>query len=162
MAGGNIQISPDEMREAATWLQNQKELMQQSLHEANTKMDEMVEAAYATPGSETKFRPASCSPSFAVPDRCRGHHPTPRSDPAPAPGEAGSAPACPFPDSSDSPDPWPRTSWVTTKASATVSTAIAVMSDHLRVMNLPGTLRHTCVTGDHVSDPEVVQRTPKL
>ncbi|GFE38797.1 WXG100 family type VII secretion target [Streptomyces sioyaensis] len=57
MAGGNIQISPDEMREASTWLQNQKELMQQSLHEANTKMDEMVEAAYATPGSESKFRP---------------------------------------------------------------------------------------------------------
>ncbi|MGW8400346.1 WXG100 family type VII secretion target [Streptomyces lydicus] len=57
MAGGNIKISPDEMREASTWLQNQKELMQQSLHEANTKMDEMVEAAYATPGSESKFRP---------------------------------------------------------------------------------------------------------
>ncbi|MFH8368279.1 WXG100 family type VII secretion target [Streptomyces sp. NPDC018031] len=57
MAGGNIRISPDEMREAATWLQTQKELMQQSLLEANTKMDEMVEAAYATPGSETKFRP---------------------------------------------------------------------------------------------------------
>ena len=57
MAGGNIRISPDEMREASTWLQNQKELMQQSLHEANTKMDEMVEAAYATPGSESKFRP---------------------------------------------------------------------------------------------------------
>lgn len=54
---GNIKISPDEMREASTWLQNQKELMQQSLHEANTKMDEMVEAAYATPGSESKFRP---------------------------------------------------------------------------------------------------------
>ncbi|BDH09486.1 MULTISPECIES: WXG100 family type VII secretion target [Streptomyces] len=57
MAGGNIQISPDEMREAATWLQNQKEQMQQSLHEANTKMDEMVEAAYSTPGAESKFRP---------------------------------------------------------------------------------------------------------
>ncbi|WP_281424962.1 hypothetical protein [Streptomyces auratus] len=27
-AGGNIKISPDEMREASTWLQNQKELMQ--------------------------------------------------------------------------------------------------------------------------------------
>ena len=57
MAGGNIRISPDEMREASTWLQNQKELMQQSLHEANTKMDEKVEAANATPGSESKFRP---------------------------------------------------------------------------------------------------------
>ncbi|MEU7636871.1 MULTISPECIES: WXG100 family type VII secretion target [unclassified Streptomyces] len=57
MAGGNIKISPEEMREASTWLQHQKELMQQSLHEANTKMDEMVEAAYATPGSESKFRP---------------------------------------------------------------------------------------------------------
>lgn len=57
MAGGNIQISPDEMREAANWLQNQMEQMQQSLHEANTKMEQMVETAYATPGSETKFRP---------------------------------------------------------------------------------------------------------
>ncbi|MFH8472430.1 WXG100 family type VII secretion target [Streptomyces sp. NPDC018000] len=57
MAGGNINISPEEMREASIWLQHQKELMQQSLHEANTKMDEMVEAAYSTPGSETKFRP---------------------------------------------------------------------------------------------------------
>ncbi|WP_371529118.1 hypothetical protein OG302_26910 [Streptomyces sp. NBC_01283] len=37
MAGGNIKISPDEMHEASTWLQNQKELMQQSLHEASTK-----------------------------------------------------------------------------------------------------------------------------
>ncbi|MFG2226630.1 WXG100 family type VII secretion target [Streptomyces sp. NPDC048644] len=57
MAAGNIKISPDEMREASTWLQNQKEMMQQSLQEANTKMEELVEAAYATPGSETKFRP---------------------------------------------------------------------------------------------------------
>lgn len=57
MAGGNISISPEEMRDAATWLQNQREQMQQSLHEANTKMEEMVEAAYATPGSDTKFRP---------------------------------------------------------------------------------------------------------
>ncbi|MDI3405754.1 MULTISPECIES: WXG100 family type VII secretion target [Streptomyces] len=57
MADGNIKISPDEMREASAWLKTQKELMQQSLHEANTKMEEMVEAAYATPGSETKFRP---------------------------------------------------------------------------------------------------------
>lgn len=57
MPGGNLNISPDDIRDAATWLQNQKEQMQHSLQEANTKMDEVVSAAYATPGSETKFRP---------------------------------------------------------------------------------------------------------
>jgi hypothetical protein len=52
-----IHIEPDEIDEAAAWLRNQKEMMQQSLHEADTKMAEVVEAAYRTPGSETKFKP---------------------------------------------------------------------------------------------------------
>lgn len=54
---GTIRIEPSDIEEAATWLRNQKDLMQQSLEEANTKMDEVVSAAYATPESETKFRP---------------------------------------------------------------------------------------------------------
>ncbi|MBP2048363.1 hypothetical protein J2Z21_001287 [Streptomyces griseochromogenes] len=32
-------------------------MTQQSLQEANTRMEGVVEAAYATPGSETKFKP---------------------------------------------------------------------------------------------------------
>ncbi len=57
MAGGQIHIEPSEIEEAAAWLRNQKEMMQQSLREADTKMGEVVAAAYATPGSETKFKP---------------------------------------------------------------------------------------------------------
>ncbi|MFK0044031.1 WXG100 family type VII secretion target [Streptomyces sp. NPDC090741] len=57
MPNGTINIDPSEIEEAANWLRNQKEMMQQSLQEANTKMDEVVAAAYATPGSETKFKP---------------------------------------------------------------------------------------------------------
>ncbi|MEV7524604.1 WXG100 family type VII secretion target [Streptomyces sp. NPDC091371] len=54
---GRINIEPEEIEAAAAWLRNQKEMMQQSLQEANTKMEEVVAAAYATPGSETKFKP---------------------------------------------------------------------------------------------------------
>lgn len=57
MASGEINIDPAAMEEAATWLRNQKEMMQQSLLEADQKMGDVVAAAYSTPGSETKFRP---------------------------------------------------------------------------------------------------------
>ncbi|MGP4112116.1 WXG100 family type VII secretion target [Streptomyces sp. 4N509B] len=57
MAGGQINIDPDEIDAAAAWLRNQKEMMQQGLQEADTKMSEVVAAAYSTPGSETKFKP---------------------------------------------------------------------------------------------------------
>ncbi|MDB1087113.1 WXG100 family type VII secretion target [Streptomyces sp. ACA25] len=57
MAAGQINIDPAAMEEAATWLRNQKEMMQQSLLEADQKMSDVVAAAYSTPGSETKFRP---------------------------------------------------------------------------------------------------------
>jgi uncharacterized protein YukE len=54
---GRIAIDPAEIEEASTWLRNQKEALQQSLQEADTKMADVVSAAYATPGSETKFKP---------------------------------------------------------------------------------------------------------
>ncbi|MFI1393702.1 WXG100 family type VII secretion target [Streptomyces sp. NPDC020681] len=54
---GKISIDPTEIEEAATWLRNQKEQLQQSLQEADTKMADVVAAAYSTPGSETKFKP---------------------------------------------------------------------------------------------------------
>jgi uncharacterized protein YukE len=57
MAGGQINIDPAEIEEAAAWLRNQKEMMQQSLQEADSKMADVVAAAYSTPGSETKFKP---------------------------------------------------------------------------------------------------------
>ncbi|AGK75701.1 WXG100 family type VII secretion target [Streptomyces microflavus] len=54
---GRITIEPSEIEEAASWLRNQKELLQQGLQEADTKMADVVAAAYSTPGSETKFKP---------------------------------------------------------------------------------------------------------
>ncbi|MFJ3233691.1 WXG100 family type VII secretion target [Streptomyces sp. NPDC086787] len=57
MAGGQINIDPAEIEQAASWLRSQKELMQQSLQEADSKMGDVVAAAYSTPGSETKFKP---------------------------------------------------------------------------------------------------------
>lgn len=54
---GKINIDPEEIEEAAAWLRNQKESLQQALREADTKMADVVAAAYSTPGSETKFKP---------------------------------------------------------------------------------------------------------
>ncbi|WP_405591332.1 WXG100 family type VII secretion target [Streptomyces sp. NBC_01092] len=54
---GGINVEPEEIQAAAAWLSNQREQMQQALTDANTKMNEVVEAAYATPGSREKFAP---------------------------------------------------------------------------------------------------------
>ncbi|MEV0117329.1 WXG100 family type VII secretion target [Streptomyces sp. NPDC050844] len=54
---GPMNIDPEEMDAAAAWLSNQKNQMQQALDEANNKMDEVVQAAYNTPGSKEKFAP---------------------------------------------------------------------------------------------------------
>ncbi|MFG2297774.1 WXG100 family type VII secretion target [Streptomyces sp. NPDC048603] len=53
----SIKIEPEEITAAAQWLSNQKEMMRTALDEANTKMDEVVQAAYNTPGSQEKFAP---------------------------------------------------------------------------------------------------------
>ncbi|MFE5819985.1 WXG100 family type VII secretion target [Streptomyces sp. NPDC056479] len=54
---GPININPEDIEEAANWLRTQKETLQQGLQEADTKMADVVAAAYSTPGSETKFKP---------------------------------------------------------------------------------------------------------
>ncbi|MEU8485835.1 MULTISPECIES: WXG100 family type VII secretion target [unclassified Streptomyces] len=58
MAGtGNIKVSPDEMREAATWMDNQRQRMQDAIREAKNKIDHVVENSYDTPQSKAKFQP---------------------------------------------------------------------------------------------------------
>jgi uncharacterized protein YukE len=52
-----MNIDPQEIESAAAFLRNQKEALQQGLHEADAKMADIVAAAYKTPGSETKFKP---------------------------------------------------------------------------------------------------------
>ncbi|KAB1140843.1 WXG100 family type VII secretion target [Streptomyces luteolifulvus] len=50
-------MDPEDIEEAANWLRNQKETLRQGLLEADTKMADVVAAAYSAPGSETRFRP---------------------------------------------------------------------------------------------------------
>lgn len=53
----NIKVSPEEMREAATWMDNQRERMQEALREAKNKIDQVVDNSYDTPQSKAKFQP---------------------------------------------------------------------------------------------------------
>jgi len=57
MAGQQIALDPEEVRAASQFLLQQRETLQQGLQEADTKMADLVQAAYSTPGSETKFKP---------------------------------------------------------------------------------------------------------
>ncbi|MFF2518256.1 WXG100 family type VII secretion target [Streptomyces sp. NPDC058086] len=52
-----IKIDQEDIEEAANWLRNQRETLQQGLQEADTKMASVIAAAYSTPGSETRFGP---------------------------------------------------------------------------------------------------------
>ncbi|MFC9612331.1 hypothetical protein [Streptomyces sp. NPDC056938] len=53
----NIKVSPEEMREAAGWMDNQKERMLDAIREAKNKIDHLVENSYDTPQSKAKFAP---------------------------------------------------------------------------------------------------------
>lgn len=57
MANGNIRVSPDEMREAASWMDNQKQRMQDAIKEAKNKIDHVVDNSYDTPQAKAKFEP---------------------------------------------------------------------------------------------------------
>ncbi|MEV0186265.1 WXG100 family type VII secretion target [Streptomyces sp. NPDC050625] len=52
-----IKMDPEDIEEAANWLRNQQEMLQQGLREGSTKMADVVAAAYSAPGSEIRFRP---------------------------------------------------------------------------------------------------------
>ncbi|AVZ76540.1 hypothetical protein SLUN_34355 [Streptomyces lunaelactis] len=53
----NIKVSPEEMREAASWMDNQRERMQEAIREAKNKIDHVVDNSYDTPQSKAKFEP---------------------------------------------------------------------------------------------------------
>lgn len=58
MAGnGNIRVSPEEMTEAAGWMDNQRQRMQDAIREAKNKIDHVVDNSYDTPQSKAKFEP---------------------------------------------------------------------------------------------------------
>jgi uncharacterized protein YukE len=54
---GLMNIDPEAINEAAAYVRNQKEMLQQGLHEVDSKMADIVAAAYNTPGAEKKFKP---------------------------------------------------------------------------------------------------------
>ncbi|MGW2562719.1 WXG100 family type VII secretion target [Streptomyces sp. NPDC001514] len=53
----NIKVSPEEMREAASWMDNQKERMLDAVREAKNKIDHVVDNSYDTPKSKERFAP---------------------------------------------------------------------------------------------------------
>lgn len=53
----NIKVSPEKMREAATWMDNQKDRMLDAVREAKNKIDNVVDISYDTPKSKEKFAP---------------------------------------------------------------------------------------------------------
>lgn len=54
---GNIRVSPEEMQEAAVWMDNQKQRMLDAIKEAKNKIDHVVDNSYDTPQSKAKFAP---------------------------------------------------------------------------------------------------------
>jgi uncharacterized protein YukE len=54
---GQMTLDPEAVKAFAQYLLQQRENIQAALQEADTRMAETVEAAYNTPGSETKFKP---------------------------------------------------------------------------------------------------------
>ncbi|MGW0999489.1 WXG100 family type VII secretion target [Streptomyces sp. NPDC002520] len=54
---GAMKITPEEMREGAAWMDNQKEQMQTAIRQANEKINHIVENSYNTPQAKAKFEP---------------------------------------------------------------------------------------------------------